>query len=302
MPKRQQHECNFADPSGILVDRCELRRNALKRLLALTTLLGSAAWSATTAGEELAKANKPSSNTTPWPFRNQVDRFVLYSNHPLQTANKLLQEWSQLKSDIEEVLQVSCDRGEYHLVIFDRDETFKDYIQHYFPKVPLRRALFIKHRGPGIIFTYHHDDVLTDIRHEGTHALLSEACGTLPLWLDEGLAEYFETPRDQRFAGSPHLKETRWRARLGQIPDLQRLESSSQISDMDNTDYRDAWAWVHFMLHRSQESRALLNGYLAQARQLGEGFHFHSQIPKVLPDLRNEFVAHFRSYPVTLDH
>ncbi len=70
---------------------------------------------------------------------------------------------------------------------------------------------------------------------------------------------------------------------------------------MDNTDYRDAWAWVHFMLHRSQESRTLLNGYLAKAKQYDEGFHFHSQIPKVLPDLRNEFVAHFRSYPVILD-
>jgi hypothetical protein len=302
MPIRQQQKHDFTDPSFFLNGRGDLRRKALKQLLALTALLGSAAWSTLSAGEELGTANKLSSNTTPWPFRKHVDRFVLYSNHQLGTANELLQEWLQLKSDIEQLLQLSCDRGEYHLVIFDRDETYKDYIQHYFPKVPLRRALFIKHRGPGIIFTYNHEDVLTDIRHEGTHALLSEVCGTLPLWLDEGLAEYFETPRDQRFSGSPHLKETRWRARLGQIPDLQRLESTSQISEMDNTDYRDAWAWVHFMLHRSQESRSLLNGYLAKAHQFDEGFHFHSQIPKVLPDLRNEFVAHFRSYPVSLDH
>lgn len=251
--------------------------------------------------EETNKTNGEANKTSPWPYRNQVDRFILYSNHPLAIADQVHQEWGQLKSDVEELLQVDCDRGEYHLVLFDQEQTFREYIQHYFPKIPIRRALFIKHRGPGIIFTYAHDDLMTDLRHEGTHALLTEACGTLPLWLDEGLAEYFETPREQRFAGSSHLKETRWRARLGQIPDLQRLESTQAMHEMGATEYRDAWAWVHFLIHRSQESRDLITAYLSRSTTVGTDYRFHTQISTVFSDCRQEFVAHFRSFPVALE-
>lgn len=252
--------------------------------------------------EETSESSQTANATSPWPYRHQVEQFILYSNRPLANAAQIQQEWTQLKSDVEELLSIDCNRGEYHLVVFDQEQTFREYIQHYFPKIPIRRALFIKHRGPGIIFTYAHNDLLTDLRHEGTHALLTEACGTLPLWLDEGLAEYFETPRDQRFAGSAHLKETRWRARLGQMPDLQRLESAESMQDMGASEYRDAWAWVHFFIHRSQESRNLLINYLSQSSTLGRDYRFHTQVSTVFSDCRQEFLGHFRSYPVTLDH
>jgi len=250
-------------------------------------------------------AEEPEANdlatVSTWPYRTQVDRFILYSNRNLEIAPKIHQEWQQLTADVEELLQVKCNSGEYHFVVFDQEETFREYFQHYFPKIPIRRALFIKHRGPGIIFTYSHNDLLLDLRHEGTHALLTEACGTLPLWLDEGLAEYFETERQQRFGGSAHLKETRWRARLGQMPDLQRLESTSSMKDMNAEDYREAWAWVHFLLHRSQESRNFLINYLSRSSSLGSDYRFYSNVSQIFSDCRQEFFAHFRSYPVSLN-
>lgn len=289
-----------------IVERIPVRPHVNRRRLLRTLVFGSCAsffllHTASLLAEETTETSKAASTTSPWPYRNQVDRFILYSNRPLATADQIHQEWSQLKTDVEELLQVDCDRGEYHLVVFDQEQTFREYIQHYFPKIPIRRALFIKHRGPGIIFTYAHDELLTDLRHEGTHALLTEACGTLPLWLDEGLAEYFETPREQRFAGSSHLKETRWGARLGQMPDLQRLEATQAMHEMGATEYRDAWAWVHFLLHRSQESRDLVTNYLSRSSTLGTDYRFHTQVSTIFADCRQEFVAHFRSYPVTLD-
>ena len=70
--------------------------------------------------------------------------------------------------------------------------TYQAYMKQYFPKVPYRRALFIKARGPGMVFACQGTDFEIDVRHESTHALLHAWLPSVPLWLDEGLAEYFE--------------------------------------------------------------------------------------------------------------
>ncbi len=274
------------------------RRGALGRFLTIPSLIAGLANSQHCHADDLKSSSDSPAEKNSWPFQCTDECFVLYANHEIRNSQLYLSELKQLKADLSEVLELPCDRGEYHLVLFDCETSFREYIQHYFPRVPLRRALFIKHRGPGLIFTYLHDDLLIDLRHEGTHALLNEACGPLPLWLDEGLAEYFEVAREQRFAGCPHLKETRWRVRLGQVPNLERLESAQDMADMDANDYRDAWAWVHFLLHRTSESRHALNQHLIQISQLNAEIRLSRQLKNLFADFRSEFVAHFKSYPV----
>ena len=70
------------------------------------------------------------------------------------------------------------------------------------------------------------DRLEEDLRHEATHALLHVAVGDLPLWLDEGLAEYFEVHRrpsrpatPSTSPGCPRTSATGW------TPDLARLET-----------------------------------------------------------------------------
>jgi len=248
-------------------------------------------------GEVPHNIHNRGNSSSGWPFEQTSGNFVVYSNHRLSDSEAYLQELEQLRKDIEELLQVSGEQGMYHVVFFDSEANFREYMQHYFPQVPLRRALFIKHRGPGLVFTYLHDQLQTDIRHEGTHAIVHECFGRLPIWLDEGLAEYFEVSRGERFANSPHLKEIRWKARAGQMPDLERLESEELMSEMDATDYRDAWAWVHFLLHRSKESRQLLLSYLRTMKENSSGPKLHTQVNRLFSDCRSEFVSHFRTYP-----
>ena len=55
----------------------------------------------------------------------------------------------------------------------------------------------MKGRGPGKVFAYKSKALPVDVRHEGTHGLLHAALPMVPLWLDEGLAEYFEVPGRQ---------------------------------------------------------------------------------------------------------
>ena len=45
-------------------------------------------------------------------------------------------------------------------------------------------------------------------------------------------------------------------------PDLKRLEQLDKFEQMQRIDYQEAWAWVHFMLHSSPDTRDILIGYL----------------------------------------
>ena len=68
----------------------------------------------------------------------------------------------------------------------------RTYIEAHYPDIPYRRALFIKEHGLAGLYAYRHADLAVDLRHECTHAMLHASLPYVPLWLDEGLAEYFE--------------------------------------------------------------------------------------------------------------
>ena len=62
--------------------------------------------------------------------------------------------------------------------------------------MPYRPALFILEGGSPGVYTYRKPDLDIDVRHECTHALLHSALPVVPLWLDEGIAKYFEVPAE----------------------------------------------------------------------------------------------------------
>ena len=93
---------------------------------------------------------------------------------------------------------------------------------------------------------------------------------TLPLWLDEGFAEYFEVPRGSRGINAAHLQHLAARLQQGQWrPDLRRMEQCQSAFSMTQDDYAEAWAWVHFLLHTRPEHQELLRGYLGALRRDG---------------------------------
>jgi hypothetical protein len=147
------------------------------------------------------------------------------------------------------------------------------------------------------VYAYRNGDFDIDLRHETTHALLHAALPMVPLWLDEGLAEYFEVPEADRAAGNPHFKALKWNLRLGMIPKLETLESKSAVSDMGRTEYRYSWAWVHFMLHGPSEAHEELISYVAGLRT---GLHqdvLSVRLKRRMPDVEQRFVQHFRNWP-----
>jgi len=205
---------------------------------------------------------RSSAFAAPWPSEKAAGPFFVHADFPLDTIGDLLTELQELPGQLRAALQISAPRETIHVHLFAKKATYDRYIKKYFPTVSYRRALFIKAGGPGMVFAFRSDQLAVDLRHECTHALLHAVLPVVPIWLDEGLAEYFEVPAKDRPSGHPHLGASRLRARLGFAPQLTKLERLQGLDDMGKQEYRDSWAWIHFLLHGPPEALRELRGYV----------------------------------------
>ena len=162
--------------------------------------------------------------------------------------------------------------------------------------MPYRRALFVEQGGQQGVYVYRHDELEIDVRHECTHALLHASLPVVPLWLDEGLAEYFEVPPDKRAFDHPHFRSLRWNMRLGMVRDVESLELPKDLSEMGAFEYRFAWAWVHFMLHGPEAAHATLVNYLADVRRGAPTEPFSARVARSMPDAPDRMAQHFKHW------
>src|SRR4029450_2393807 len=145
----------------------------------------------------------------------------------------LLDGVSRLQTELGVALGAPTSREPVHLFLFQAKTTYQTYLEQYFPRVPNRRALFIKTpRGPGMVFACQGTDFEIDVRHESTHALLHAWLPSVPLWLDEGPAEYFEVAPEKRANDNPHLATVKALIDGGQLPRLEELEAIEELDQM----------------------------------------------------------------------
>lgn len=188
--------------------------------------------------------------------------FVLYSTLEVARMESLANRLEGYKREVEEVLELQFSVDEIKIVVLRDRIEYDAYLEEHFSKLPKRRALFVQHRGPGLVLTYMHDDWLVDARHECAHAMLHSCRTKLPSWLDEGLAEYFETPLPDRLAHREHAQGVLAQIRYGQVPAIEELEQWHIDVALESKQYRDAWSVVAFLLHHSPETRATFQQYL----------------------------------------
>ena len=132
-----------------------------------------------------------------------------------------------------------------------------------------------------------------DLRHEYTHGLLHSGLKRVPLWLDEGLAEYFEVA-GPRPGGLNHDYADRLAEALanGWRPDLKRLENLDDSAQMKRADYQEAWAWVHYMLNSTPEAKGVLVSYLSELRTNQQPKMISRRLQAVLPEYDSGFVSY----------
>jgi hypothetical protein len=199
----------------------------------------------------------------------RVSQFVFYSDTALKQNTPLFDELSRLRDQIFRDLQLPPSNTVVQVYLFDDQDKYERYMRFRYPELPRRRAFFVAHPGtPGgprelLVFTFWGDHLRQDLRHELTHALLNSVLKEVPLWLDEGLAEYYELPPERDGVNPLHVDAL---VRGGVGPDLAALERLEQVQQMGRAQYQEAWAWVHFMLRGSPQGRAVLLAYLQQLR------------------------------------
>ncbi len=231
-----------------------------------------------------------------WPDEYRAGQFVCHADFPLAPIHNLIDSMPALQDDLVRLLDIDLSSQPIHVFLFEHKTTYHAYVKYHFPTAPARKALFIKERGLCMVFAYRGEDFEVDLRHESTHALLNAALPMVPLWLDEGLAEYFEVTASQRASGNPHMSLIKWGARFGQVPDLDALEELRGSSQMNRSEYRHAWAWVHFLLHGPPEAREELQHYLADIQALTPPGQLALRLRRRLPDLEARFAEHFKQW------
>ncbi len=231
-----------------------------------------------------------------WADERTSGPFVCHADFQLNEYESLFAELAQLQLDLSRTLGVANAREPVEVFLFHSEQTYRHYLELRLPHVPYRRALFVKGGGPGKVYAYQSKDLAVDVRHESTHGLLHSVLPLVPLWLDEGLAEYFEVPDDQRAFGNPHLKWIRLDARLGRIPKLVQIEAKRDVSEMNSTDYRHAWAWTHFMLHGPPEAHEELVKFLADIRASNPPGKLSERLERRLPGVDKRIADHFKNW------
>lgn len=231
-----------------------------------------------------------------WPDERRSGQFLFHADFDLTRYERLLVETSELQQDVSTTLGIPAPQEPIHLFLFSRKNIYQAYLKQYFPSVPYRRALFIKRRGPGMVFAYANRELETDVRHESTHAVLHASLTHVPLWLDEGLAEYFEVPRDKRAYENPHLGTLKREIFFGKVARIETLEKVESLEQMGTAQYRQAWGWIHFMLHGPAPARNELVRYLSDVQNAVPTGQLSERLHRAVPNLERAFIDHFQGW------
>jgi hypothetical protein len=227
-----------------------------------------------------------------WLVQKQFETFSLLADFRVD-APEIQTQLSELTSELSDVLGIRPTGEPIQIVLFESRKNYLAYLGSTVPTSRDRRAIFVRKGSLTSIYCYRSDALTADLRHEMTHALLHQHVQFLPLWMDEGLAEYFEEAPLRR-SSSPRTKSVRWKAAVGWSPDLDRLERLPVAGDMDSTDYRDSWALCSFLLNESKESRAFLCDYLKLIHEGNAPPRFSEYLTTAGPDWQVRAKTYFR--------
>ncbi len=218
-------------------------------------------------------------------MRQTIEReqLIVRSDFYLPRQHRLIDELVSRRNDMQSVLGIQFSNEPVHVYLFADENKFRSYLNEHFPELPDRRAFFVKTDVQLNVFAFWGNRVGEDLRHEVAHGYLHSSIPNIPLWMDEGIAEYFEVPRGQGGLNRVHIEHLASELQAGTWqPDLERLESLSQPASMGNREYAESWLWMHFLLNDSYQSRELLRSRLIELRQSGSAESLSSLLPGVI--------------------
>jgi hypothetical protein len=237
---------------------------------------------------------RPALASPTWIDRQTYGPFHCQATFPLSPYGSMFQELSALGRELERTLAIPPANLPINLYLCGDESTHRKFLSQLYPRVPYRRALYVQRNGRSSVYAYRQAEFAIDMRHECTHALLHSNLAMVPLWLDEGLAEYFEMPESRRASGHPHFNRLRWELILGMLRSVENLEQKTSLSDMGSVEYRFSWGWTHFMLHGPVAAHRVLVHYLADIRQGNPPGKLSHRLHQAIPNLNERMIQHFK--------
>lgn len=200
----------------------------------------------------------------------RTGRFLLISDHRLDDAGGIATDLEALHRQLQADLKLPSLDATVRIYLFAKHASFSRYVRKHIPYLTgldtRRHGLFLLRNGVPHMFVLRTADLRGSLRHEFVHVVLNTSAPGLPIWLDEGLAMYYETIDDP--AGREEItRGLAKRLACGWQPDLARLEQLDEMRDMDTLAYAEAWAWVRLLTEGPAELRGLLPAFLDDLRR-----------------------------------
>ncbi len=223
------------------------------------------------------------------------DQLVIRSDFRVPSRHRLIDELVARRADVSEALGLPLSDEPINIFLFEDDRKFQNFMAQSHPDFSDRRAFFVKNDTELKIYAHWGTRVGEDLRHEVTHGYLHSVIPNMALWMDEGLAEYFEVPRGTGNVNDSHVYLLSNRYRHSEwLPDIARLEQLVNPADLTQSDYAESWLWMHYLLETNDATRKLVQDHLARLRLSGSDDSFAKQVKRLLPNAEVEVVEHLR--------
>jgi len=224
------------------------------------------------AAEDLPRPDK-------W-IKVTTENFTIFSNANASKTKKTAVQLERFRQTLQKTtrgLEVSSDIPTT-ILVFKNDISFTPYKRRPDGDVRNVSGLFLS----GLFGNYMTLDVAAASRpmrvvfHEYFHTVAKNSFGDLPLWLNEGLAEYYSTFRYNDISASAEVgrsieEHLRYIGEYGMLPWAQLFETTPRSSQYNEgtrqgSFYAQAWVLVHY-LNSSPEQLQRLSTYLSALRK-----------------------------------
>ncbi len=214
--------------------------------------------------------------------RLSSDHFVLVGDASERELRTIAQRLEQFREVVGRVLGAGTISSPVPtlVVVFQNDRSFADYRPVFQGKPVAVGGYFLGGEDANVIAV--NAAQITEsygvIFHEFAHFMLGSAVGNTPVWVNEGLAELyqtFDTANGGRtaFIGKPSLQNLMLLRTSRQLMTTDQLlavqHDSSQYNEGDRRSllYAQSWALVHYLTFGSRERQGQLAKYLAALQQ-----------------------------------
>ncbi len=221
-----------------------------------------------------------------------LDELVIYSDFKLPDNHRLLRDLEQMRSQLTAKLALPSSSEPVEVYLFKTARRYQRFLNRRYPQFPDRRAFFVQTDTRLCVYTYWGDHIAEDLCHEVCHGYLHAAIPRIPLWIDEGLAEFYECDRGKT-GWNPSQYDLLIAAsdRKDWQPDLERLEQLTRTEELTEMDYAESWLWAHFLLRTTDSRQKILQDYLAECRR-GTGAVLSETLKQIEPDYLEDLQLH----------